>query len=241
MAKVLTNRLKSILPDVISPTQSAFVPGRLISDNYLVAAEVAHYMYKWASGSKGLIAVKLDIRKAYDRVEWNFLEAVMHRLGFSDRWISIVMMCVTTVSYSFKLNGEPMGYMQPERGLRQGDPLSPYLFVMCAKGLSALLSRAEHMGDLQGIKVCRATPSIHHLFFADDSFLFARGTISECQHIKQVLNMYELASGQAVNFEKSCVSFSSNLNDFDQQLLADCLGMRRVNFHDKYMGLPVLI
>ena len=128
----------------------------------------------------------------------------------------MVMMCVTTVSYSFKLNGEPVGYVQPERGLRQGDPLSPYLFVMCAEGLSALLSRAELMGDLQGIKVCRAAPSIHHLFFADDSFLFARGTISECQNIKQVLNMYELSSGQAVNFEKSCVSFSSNLNEFDQ-------------------------
>ena len=85
--------MKSILPHVISPTQSAFVPGRLISDNYLVAAEVAHYMHKRASGSKGLMAVKLDISKAYDRVEWKFLEAVMHRLGFSDRWISMVMLC----------------------------------------------------------------------------------------------------------------------------------------------------
>ena len=186
VAKVLTNRLKSILPDVISPTQSAFVPGRLISDNYLVAAEVAHYMHKRASGSKGLMAVKLDISKAYDRVEWNFVEAVMRRLGFSDRWTSMAMRCVTTVSYSFKLNGEPVGYMQPERGLRQGDPLSPYLFVMCAEGLSTLLSRAELVGDLQGIKVCRAAPSIHHLFFADDSFslpealLVTANTSSRC-------------------------------------------------------------
>ena len=148
VAKVLTNRLKTILPRVISPTQSAFVPGRLISDNYLVAAEVAHYMHKRSSRANGLMAVKLDISKAYDRVEWKFLEAMMLRMGFSDRWIRTVMLCITTVTYSFKLNGAPVGYMCLERGIRQGDPLSPYLFVMCAVGLSALLTKAEVDGDL---------------------------------------------------------------------------------------------
>lgn len=88
--------------------------------------------------------------------------------------------------------------------------------------------------------MCRAAPSIHHFFFADDSFLFTQVTVSECLSIKQVLRKYELASGQAVNFKKSCVSFSPDLNSFDKQLLADCLGIRRVEFHDKYLGLPVL-
>ncbi|XP_050111734.1 uncharacterized protein LOC126590290 [Malus sylvestris] len=99
---------------------------------------------------------------------------MMQKLGFSDRWIRMVMMCIPAVTYSFKLNGDPVGYVHPERGIRQGDPLSLYLFVMCADGLSTLLTRAELDEDLQGIKVCRVAPSIHHLLFTDDSFLFAQ-------------------------------------------------------------------
>lgn len=89
--------------------------------------------------------------------------------------------------------------------------------------------------------MCRDAPSIHHLFFPDDSFCFTRGTVVECQMIIQLLSLYEMASGQAVNFEKNCASFSLNLTSYDKQLLADYLGMRRVDFHDKYLGLPVLV
>lgn len=170
LANVLTNKLNIILPRIISPTQSAFIPGRLISDNYLVAAEVAHYMYKRSSGPNGLMALKLDISKAYDQVEWSFLEALMYRMGFSERWIRLVMLCVTTVSYSFKVNGNPVGYVHPKRGICQGDPLSPYFFVICVEGLSVLLRKVEFNGELQGIKVCHEAPSIHHLFLTDDSF-----------------------------------------------------------------------
>lgn len=141
------------------------------------------------------MALKLDISKTYDHVEWKFLKAMMHRMGFSDRWIHTVMLCITMVTYSFKLNGDPVAYVYPERGIRQRGPLSPYFFVMCAERLSTLLTKAELDGDLQGIKVCWAAPSIHHLFFVDDSFLFSQGTLSECQNIKQVLRTYEMASG----------------------------------------------
>lgn len=165
----------------------------------------------------------------------------MTRLGFSPSWVRMVMLCATIMTYSFKLNDAPVGYVQLGMGVRQGDPLSPYLFVMCTKGLSALVTRAESLGALQGIKVGRGAPSIHHLFFADDSFLFAMGTLDECMSVKHVLDMYEADSGQAVNLEKSCVSFSTNLTQYDQQFLADCLGMRRVAFHDKYLGLLVLV
>lgn len=109
-SKVLANRLKPLLHGVISPYQSAFVPGRLISDNSLVAFEIAHFLKRRREGKVGFGALKLDMSKAYDRVEWSFLLAILQQLGFDARWISWIMRCVTTVSYSFLLNGTPSGF-----------------------------------------------------------------------------------------------------------------------------------
>jgi hypothetical protein len=117
ISKVLANRLKKILPLIISPTQSAFIPGRLISDNVLVAYETLHTMHTGMKGKKGFMAVKLDMSKAYDRVEWNFLEAVMEKMGFNDRWISLIMMCVKSVNYSILVNGTPYGFITASRGI----------------------------------------------------------------------------------------------------------------------------
>ena len=187
------------------------------------------------------MALKLDISKAYDRIEWSFLEQMLRGLGFAEEWIHWIMMCVTTVSYSFKLNGETVGFVQPKRGIRQGDPLSTFLFVLCAEGLSALFDSWEAQGRIQGIKVCKEAPSVPHLFFADDSFIFVRSSLQECLQVKELLRSYEQTSGQAVNLTKSSVAFSNNLTEFDVQLLADCLGMEMVDFHERYLGLPVLV
>ena len=107
VAKVLANRLKGVLPKVINDAQSAFVPGRQITDNVLAAFEVMHCINQRRKGKEGLMAIKLDMSKAYDRVEWGFLEVMMRKMGFQDRWISFMMMCVNTVSYSVLINGEP--------------------------------------------------------------------------------------------------------------------------------------
>ena len=107
VAKVLANRLKGVLPKVINDAQSAFVPGRQITDNVLAASEVMHCINQRRKGKEGLMAIKLDMSKAYDRVEWGFLEVMMRKMGFQDRWISLMMMCVNTVSYSVLINGEP--------------------------------------------------------------------------------------------------------------------------------------
>ena len=154
LAKVLANRLKKVLPNVINESQSASIPGRLIIDNVLVAFETMHHINQRRKGKEGLMAIKLDISKAFDRVEWKCLELIMQKLGFHDRWISIIMMCITTISYSILLNGEPKGVIYPLRGTRQGDPLNPFLFLLCAKGLSAMLKREERWGTIRGIAVC---------------------------------------------------------------------------------------
>ena len=164
-SKVLSNRLKMLLPEIIALNQSAFVPGRMITDNVLLAYELTHYLQTKKSGRDSFAAVKLDMSKAYDRVEWIFLEKMLIWLGFHEQWVNTIMKCVTTVTYRIKVNGVLTDVIVPERGLRQEDPISPYLFLLCAEALSCLLHAAEERGDLEGVKVCPEAPSINHLFF----------------------------------------------------------------------------
>ena len=103
------------------------------------------------SSKSGYMAVKLDMSKAYDSVEWIFLEKVMRKLGFNERWINLMMFCVKTVLYSVLVNGEPKGLIRPTRGIRQGDPLSPFLFLLCTEGLHSLISKAEREGAIHGL------------------------------------------------------------------------------------------
>jgi len=118
IAKVLANKLKQVLPEIISQQQSAFLPGRLISDNILIANEALHTMATRLTGTKGYMTIKLDMSKAYDRVEWLFLEGILRKLGFAEAWISLIMTCVRSDTYSVLLNGRPTGLITPSRGLR---------------------------------------------------------------------------------------------------------------------------
>jgi len=142
--------------------------------------------------------IKLDMSKAYDRVEWGYLEVVMRRMGFQERWIELILMCVTTVSYSVLINGKPKGRIRPSRGLR-GDPISPYLFLLCSEGLSAMLKREEKEGIIKGVSVCRGAPQLSHLLFADDSIIFCRASINVGLQVMKVLSDYEHESGQKLN------------------------------------------
>jgi len=169
---VLTNRLKNVLPKCISDNQSAFVPGRSILDNAMVVIEVLHFMKAKTRGAARYVALKLDISKAYDRMDWNYLRVVLIKMGFHTRWVHWMCMCVESMDYSIIFNGEQVGPITPGRGLCQGDPLSPYLFIICAEGLSSLIRDVETRGVLTGTKVCRNAPSVSNLLFADDCFLF---------------------------------------------------------------------
>jgi hypothetical protein len=241
IAKVLANRLKKVLPIIISPTQSAFISGRLIIDNILIAFEALHSMDARMKGRKGFMALKLDMSKAYDRVEWDFLEAVMRKLGFAERWITLAMTCVRTVSYSVLINGHPHGNISPTRGIRQGDPLSPYFFLLCGEGLSTLLNRAENEGRIMGLPITRGGTRFNHLFFADDSLLFCRANIFEWFHIQAVLDMYEKASSQKLNKNKTSIFFSRNTKAEAKAHILSVAGFSSTRVYEKYLGLPAII
>ena len=165
VSKVLANRLKLILPAIISQNQSAFIPGRLILDNTLAAYETLHTMHSRMWGKMGYMAIKLVMRKAYDRVEWCFLEKVMIKMGFERRWVNLIMTCILSVRYAVIVNGSPVGDIRPTRGIRQRDPLSPYLFLLIAEVLSSQLYHAASEGRLIEVPTSLRGPWINHLFF----------------------------------------------------------------------------
>lgn len=143
ISKLLGNRLKKILPDLISENQSAFVQDRAIVDNILISHEVLHFLKTSEASVRCSMAVKTDMSKAYDRLEWDFIEAVLLQLGFHTIWTNLIMQCIKTVSYSFLINGSAQGRVKPHRGIRQGDPLSPYIFILCSEVLSGLCKIAQ--------------------------------------------------------------------------------------------------
>ena len=107
------------------------------------------------------------------------------------------MKCVTTVSYSVKINGKPKGHIVPSRGIRQGDPLSPYLFLLCVEGFSALIKKEVENGRLGGVAVCHRGPKISHLFFAHDSLIFCKASLEECDALQRVLRYMRVLSGSS--------------------------------------------
>lgn len=185
--------------------------------------------------------MKLDMSKTYDRVEWGFLRRLLLTMGFDDRWVNLIMDCVSTVSYSFVINGGVCGRVNPSRGLRQGDPLSPYLFILIADAFSKMLETKVQERKLHGVKASRNGPEISHLLFADDSLLFTRATQQECSVIVDILNQYEKASGQKINYDKSEVSFSKGVRAAQKEELLRILNMRPVEKHNKYLGIPTIV
>ncbi|KAK2638139.1 hypothetical protein Ddye_025934 [Dipteronia dyeriana] len=187
---------------VIGPNQMAFVKGRQINDSFVIAKEVIH---SWRKDDLGGILVKLDFEKAYDNVDHNILFDVLRLMGFRSKWIEWLWDCISTTRLSVLVNGSPTKKFWMERGLQQGDPLSPLLFNLVVEVLSRMLDKPRERGMIKGIGYRNDAIHINHLQFADDTMLFLEPRMNYILHAKRILRCFELASGLKINFHKSCL------------------------------------
>ncbi|KAK8684374.1 hypothetical protein V6N13_040404 [Hibiscus sabdariffa] len=168
------------------------------------------------------------MEKAFDRVEWTFLRSVLLRMGFHSDWVDLLMDCVSTVTFRIRVNGRLSSTIVPQRGLRQGDPLSPFLFVICMQGLSATLLAEQAAGRILGIRASQKGPRVNHLLYADDSIVFIRNFEREASRLKEVLHLFADSSGQRINFGKSTVFYSPNTPSANRHRISAILGITEV-------------
>lgn len=176
--------------------------------------------------------------RAYDRVEGSFLDKAIRKMGFSDGWVDLIMNCISSASFSILINGEPKGNVIHQRGLKQGCPLSRYLFLFCAEAFFCLINNAENLQQLYGIRINRRSPTISHLFLVNDSLLFFKGSMEEGHVLKEILHKYEAVSGQQINFQKSALSVSPGTSREVTNDLRGLFEVELVSCHAQYLGLP---
>ncbi|GJU82334.1 hypothetical protein Tco_1284699 [Tanacetum coccineum] len=236
ITKIIANRIKESLKILVSPNQSAFVPGRRISDNILLTQELMHN-YHLDRGSPRC-AFKVDIQKAYDTVDWVFLKEVLHGFGFHNRMISWIMECVGSTSFSISINGVLHGYFKGKRGLRQGDPLSPYLFTLVMEVLTLIIQRRVRDSDFVYHRYCSKLELVN-LCFADDLFLFTHGDVHSATILMEALTEFKLVSGLVPSIPKSTAYFCNVLNHVKIGILS-ILPFEEGRLPVKYLGVPLI-
>ncbi|WOK97745.1 hypothetical protein Cni_G06453 [Canna indica] len=188
------------------------------------------------------MALKLDMSSAYDWVvEWVFIAAVMEKMGFTIAFIALIRQCIASVSYSISLAGSKYEYFTPEHGLRQGDPLSPFLFLLCMDGFMHLLHKLFNEKGCRGIALGRHCPEVSSLFFVDDVLILCRADSKHADCIKEVLETFEKNSGQHASAQKSTILFSKNPSPNLRNMISSAMNIPHENMQEKHLGLPFMI
>ncbi|XP_019199070.1 PREDICTED: uncharacterized protein LOC109192823 [Ipomoea nil] len=236
ITKMMAVRLRTILSKLIGPFQASFVPGKQITDNILVYQEALNSM-KTKKGKVGWMVMKIDLEKAYDRLSWSTIEDTLVEIGFNQTWTRNIMHCISSPRMAILWNGQQTDWFHSGRGIRQGDPLSPLLFVLCIERFSHIILNSVRQGRWKGIKISRLGPYVSHLLFADDMTLFGEATVEQAVEMKRCIDLFCMSSGQRVNYHKSSVFFSKNTNEEVQKRIVDTLGIPKVTNLGKYLGV----
>ncbi|KAG7564109.1 Ribonuclease H domain [Arabidopsis suecica] len=239
ITKTMVMRLKRVMSNLIGPAQASFIPGRLSTDNIVIVQEAVHSMRR-KKGRKGWMLLKLDLEKAYDRIRWDFLEDTLKAAGLPEVWIHWILQCVCGPSMNVLWNGEKTEAFKPSRGLRQGDPLSPYLFVMCMERFCHQIEFSVAAKEWKPISLSCGGPKLSHICFADDLILFAEASVAQIRIIRRVLERFCIALGQKVSLEKSKIFFSENVHRDLIKLISDESGIQATRELGKYLGMPIL-
>ncbi|GJW57182.1 putative RNA-directed DNA polymerase, eukaryota, reverse transcriptase zinc-binding domain protein, partial [Tanacetum coccineum] len=235
--KILTNRIIEGIKEVVSDNQSAFVSERRISDNILITQELMHNYH--CNRGPPRCAFKVDIQKAYDTVDWCFLERILTCFGFHPNMIKWIMACVTSTLFSIRINGDVHGFIKGKRGLHQGDLISPYLFTLVMEILTLILKKRVRLSDsFRFHKNCEEL-NIINICFADDLFLFARGDVNSANVIMDSLDEFKAVSGLVPSIPKSTVSFCNVLNHVKIDIL-NIMPFSEGDLPVKYLGVPLI-
>eukprot|EP00253_Pinus_taeda_P006633 PITA_06633 len=232
ISSLMAKRLKPLLEKLISPEQTGFVEGRQILDGLVVTQEIIHSMK--TKKQKGMV-IKLDLSKAYDRVSWQYLEEILRSFGFSNRWISWVLSCISTPNFSILVNGTPSKTFKASRGIRQGNPISPFLFILATEGLGRYLKQERIADNIKGLRLWGNELPITHQQFVDDIMLFGEPIVREVRNLKRVLDLFAEASGMEINKDKSC-TFIFNTVETVKRHLTRLLGFKQGDLPAKYLG-----
>ncbi|XP_056688085.1 uncharacterized protein [Spinacia oleracea] len=236
ISKIMCSKLSQILPDIISPTQGAFVAGRSILHNVMICQDIIKLYNR--GNSRPSCMMKLDLKKAYGTVEWKFIEEVMDEFGFPSHFIQLVMTCLTTTQYSLLINGVPSPLIQPKRGLRQGDPLSPLLFTPCMEYFSRTMKLVASHPNFRFHSRCK-TLKLNHLCFADDLLLFCNGDVTSFQLMLEGLKLFSSTTGLQINPSKSSI-YCSGLDTHTKNCLATLYGYTIDCLPFKYLGVSII-
>ena len=237
ISKVLANWLKNVMDKIVSDSQNAFVGGRQILDLVLIVNECLDSRLR--SGQSGVLC-KLDMEKAYNHVGWNFLLYMLRRCGFSSTWRRWIFTCISSARFSILVNGSPTGFFESSRGLRQGDPLSPFLFLIVMEALSRLLARVGTGHFIKGFSVgCPEEESLNisHLLFADDTLIFCKADPLQLRYLKGVFIWFQAVSGLKINLGKS--ELVPVGEEVVVEELAGILGCKVSSLPLHYLGLPL--
>ncbi|KAL9664080.1 hypothetical protein QQ045_019477 [Rhodiola kirilowii] len=235
LSKCLARRLSSVLPHLISANQSAFIANRSILDGIMVTNELIHAL---KIEKRAALIIKLDFRKAYDSVSWQYLRLIQRCMGFGNTWRKWMEECYSSVTMAVLINGSPSKEFTLERGLRQGDPLSPFLFLLAAEGFSRILNRASEAGFFEGVEWMKGGERLSHLQFADDTILFCKAELGEVQRLKRILKIFEGCSGLKINYSKS-MCFGLGLKEEETQSFAKQLNCPVGRLPMNYLGIKV--